>query len=84
MDKLDFLEEVKLPLVKILFDKALAAFFLVLTFPLNVLVALAIKLDGFLEPRNQGSIFYREERVSQDKTFQLVKFRILKTEAIKS
>jgi lipopolysaccharide/colanic/teichoic acid biosynthesis glycosyltransferase len=75
--------DVKLPLAKVIMDKTLAAFMLLLTLPLTLVIPLAIKLDGLLNSQNQGPIFYQEERVSQGKNFQLVKFRILKLQAIK-
>lgn len=72
----------KLPLTKLVLDKVLASFLLVLTFPLTLLVAVAIKLDGVINPQNRGAIFYQEARVSQGKLFQLIKFRIFKNPAI--
>ncbi len=76
------LEEVNLPWLKVFFDKLLSLFLLLLTFPLSLIISLAIKLDGFLKPQNKGPIFYSEERVSQGKVFKLLKFRILKFQSI--
>lgn len=73
----------KLPSTKLVLDKVLASFLLVLTFPLTLLIAVAIKLDSIIIPQNKGSIFYQEERVSQGKPFPLIKFRILKNSAIR-
>lgn len=78
---IDVLKEntyIKLPLIKIFSDKILAIFLLILTLPVSLLICLAIKLEGLFVPKNRGPIFHWEERVSQDKPFNLYKFRILK------
>lgn len=47
-----------------------------LTLPLMLITALAIKLDS------RGPVFYRQERVGRDgRTFMLVKFRSMRTDA---
>ncbi|MDO8886339.1 sugar transferase, partial [Candidatus Oleimmundimicrobium sp.] len=69
---------IRLPLIKIVFDKILAILLLILTLPISLLICLAIKLEGLFVPKNRGPIFHWEERVSQDKPFNLYKFRILK------
>jgi exopolysaccharide biosynthesis polyprenyl glycosylphosphotransferase len=49
---------------------------LTLLFPLNLMVAIAIKLDS------KGPIFYRQERMGEDgKKFRLLKFRSMRTNA---
>jgi lipopolysaccharide/colanic/teichoic acid biosynthesis glycosyltransferase len=73
---------VELPLTKLVMDKLLAGLFLILVSPLILLISLAIKLEGLLESENRGPIFYQEERISEGKSFKLLKFRILKTKAI--
>ena len=53
-------------------DLVLAVFCLALTWPLMLVVALAVKLDS------SGPIFYRQERLGQDgKPFQIIKFRTM-------
>ena len=60
------------------FDFAVSAIFLIVTLPLLVLVALAVKLES------HGPVFYRQERVGlYGKPFMLLKFRSMTTEAEK-
>ena len=65
---------------KRIFDLTSAAFVLALTWPLMLLTALAIALEsGF-----RGPILYRQERVGErGKTFRLIKFRSMRTDAEK-
>lgn len=77
------IEDVRLPWSKSLFDKGLAFLILLATLPLDALIALAIIVDGWLEPQNRGPVFYSETRISQGRPFLLFKFRILKVRAIK-
>ncbi len=60
-------------------DIAISALGLFLTFPLCLLIALAIKLDS------KGMVLYRQERVGKDgKTFRLLKFRSMHVDAEKN
>ena len=43
--------------------------------PFILLVAVVIKLDGWINPENAGSVFYTEPRISADKLFKVIKFR---------
>ena len=64
--------------VKRLFDIAGALVLIVVTLPIMVLTALAIKLES------PGPILYRQERVGLgSKTFNVVKFRSMRTDAEK-
>lgn len=52
---------------------------LALTAPITIATAIAVKLDS------KGPVFYRQERVGRDgKTFQLVKFRSMRSDAEKT
>lgn len=50
--------------------------------PSILLVAGIIKLDGWINPENAGSVFYTEPRMSADKLFKLIKFRTATKEAL--
>jgi len=65
--------------LKATFDKMLALLAIVALSPLFVLVALAIKINGWLHPEDRGPVFYKEARVNQDRIFNLYKFRVIKT-----
>ena len=64
------------------FDRILALIFLILTLPFFIVVAILIKVDGWLHPESRGGIFYREPRISAGKPFQIVKFRTVTEGAI--
>ncbi len=65
--------------IKKLTDLILASTLLLITFPLWLLIALAIKLE------DKGPIFYRQKRIGKDKNpFSLFKFRSMRSEAEKS
>lgn len=70
--------KIKLPLAKQVFDKLLALLLFVLTVPVGLIIALAIKFEGFIFPMNRGAVFHIEKRVSEGAPFDLYKFRILK------
>lgn len=62
--------------IKRLTDLVLAVFYLVLTWPLMLLIALAIKLDS------SGPVFFRQERLGRDsKPFHILKFRTMVEDA---
>jgi exopolysaccharide biosynthesis polyprenyl glycosylphosphotransferase len=65
-------------IMKRTFDVVVAAVVLILASPLLVLIGLLIKLDS------QGPIFFLQERVGLDgKTFNVIKFRTMRTDAEK-
>ncbi len=70
--------------LKAVFDKVMALFAVVVLSPLFVLIALAIKIDGWLHSEDQGPVYYKEDRVSQGRVFRLYKFRVIKTAAMKA
>ena len=77
-------ELIRIPPLKAAFDKMVALLAVVALSPLFVLIALAIKINGWLHPEDRGPAFYKEARVSQDRVFDLYKFRVLKTAAIEA
>jgi lipopolysaccharide/colanic/teichoic acid biosynthesis glycosyltransferase len=77
-------EMIRIPLLKATFDKVVALLIVIALSPLLLLVALAIKINGWLHPEDRGPVFYEEARVSQDRVFNLYKFRVLKTAVIEA
>jgi lipopolysaccharide/colanic/teichoic acid biosynthesis glycosyltransferase len=77
-------EMIRIPPLKAAFDKVVAVLAVVTLSPLFVLIALAIKINGWLHPEDRGPVFYEEARVSQDRVFNLYKFRVLKTAVIEA
>jgi lipopolysaccharide/colanic/teichoic acid biosynthesis glycosyltransferase len=75
-------QPVDVDLLKLLFDKTLSAFGLLLAAPLLASVALAILIDGWLRPQDRGPVLYRETRISAGKPFSVLKFRTMQVSAI--
>lgn len=73
---------VKIRLVKLVLDKLLALVLLIVTAPVVLLIALAVKVGGLTDRRDRGPVFYLEQRVSEGRPFNLVKFRIFRLEAV--
>jgi lipopolysaccharide/colanic/teichoic acid biosynthesis glycosyltransferase len=78
----DVPQPVRVDALKAAFDRGLAALVLVVTAPLFVLAALAIRIDGWLWSEDGGPIFHRETRVSAGHQFSLFKFRTMQVSAI--
>lgn len=76
------LEQVKIRLSKRIFDILLSALLLSLTFPLSLIIILAILIEGLVVAESGGSPFYVEIRISKGEPFGLIKFRIFKVRAI--
>lgn len=55
---------------------------LIIFMPMSAMIILLIKIDGIFHAENKGNIFYKEERISQGKLFDLIKFRLFKNVAI--
>ncbi|MBR5922517.1 MAG: exopolysaccharide biosynthesis polyprenyl glycosylphosphotransferase [Clostridia bacterium] len=65
-------------LIKRVFDILISAFALVVTLPITVVCAIAIKLD------DGGPVFYRQNRITKNgKIFNIIKFRSMRTDAEK-
>ncbi|MEA3489039.1 MAG: sugar transferase [Candidatus Omnitrophota bacterium] len=69
--------------LKYVLDKVLAAILLIVTFPVFIIVAFIIKIDGLRHPENSGSVFYTEPRMSEKKMFNIIKFRTITGSSIK-
>lgn len=77
-------EMIRIPLLKAAFDKIVVLLVIVAFLPLLLLIALAIKVTGWLYPEEGGAVLYKEARVSQGRIFDLYKFRVLKTAVIEA
>ena len=64
--------------LKYLVDRVLALAFTLLLAPLHALILVAIKLEDLLKGQPLANPFYCEPRVSGGKTFNVIKFRVLK------
>ncbi len=74
---------VKLPFIKIAFDKILVLILLPLALPLGLIIAIFITCESLIT-RSSPSIFHRETRVSAGRPFTLYKFRILKSASLET
>jgi lipopolysaccharide/colanic/teichoic acid biosynthesis glycosyltransferase len=69
-------------LSKCLVDRTAAILLLVLIAPLFLFAFIVLALDQLLVRRDRGSFFYRELRISRGRRFGLVKFRVLREDAL--
>ena len=65
-------------------ERLLATLFLVPAAPVIALCALGIKLEGLVDRRARGPVFFLEDRISRGTLFKLIKFRTLTADAIAS
>ena len=63
-------------------ERLLAAVALVPLAPLFALCALAIKLEGLIDPDARGPVVFTEQRVARGQVFGLLKFRTLRASAL--
>jgi lipopolysaccharide/colanic/teichoic acid biosynthesis glycosyltransferase len=70
------------PIPKRLLDLLVSGVLLVVFSPVLLVVLLAFALDVLLSPRDRGSLFYREARISRGRTFGLLKFRTLRSDVL--
>jgi lipopolysaccharide/colanic/teichoic acid biosynthesis glycosyltransferase len=73
---------VRRPLAKRLLDLVVAALLLVVLSPVVALVLIVYALDVLLRPRDRGPLLYSEPRISQGRTFGLLKFRTLRADVL--
>lgn len=69
--------------LKYYLERFLAYLALFILFPLILLGVLAIKINGWFDSKDKGPVFYCEPRFSAGKTFKIIKFRTVTTDAIK-
>ena len=70
------------PIPKRLLDLLVSGVLLVVFSPVLLVVLVAFALDVLLSPRDRGSLFYREARISRGRTFGLLKFRTLRRDVL--
>ncbi|MDQ3940474.1 MAG: sugar transferase [Actinomycetota bacterium] len=69
---------------KEIWERGLAALLLLPLLPVFAICAAAIKIEGLLDPRARGPVFFAEKRVSRGRVFDLLKFRTLPAAALES
>jgi lipopolysaccharide/colanic/teichoic acid biosynthesis glycosyltransferase len=72
------------PPSKRIFDLTVSSLLLLLLSPVFGLAFVAIGLDMLLVPSDRGPWLYRERRISAGREFDVLKFRVLRVEAIRS
>ena len=70
------------PIPKRLLDLLVSGVLLLVFSPVLLVVLVAFALDVLLSPRDRGSLFYREARISRGRTFGLLKFRTLRSDVL--
>lgn len=70
------------PLPKRLLDKTFALVMLLLLSPVILALLVAMSVSMIVRRQDRGSFLYREPRISRGRTFDLLKFRTLRTEVI--
>ncbi len=74
--------DVPYPPAKRLFDRTVALVLILLLSPLLLLALAVILVDMLLVPRDRGSVLFRERRISRGREFDVLKFRVLRSDAI--
>jgi lipopolysaccharide/colanic/teichoic acid biosynthesis glycosyltransferase len=72
------------PRSKRLFDVGVSALLLFLLSPVFAFAFVVLTLDMLLVPPDRGPWLYRERRISAGREFDVLKFRVLRVEAIRS
>lgn len=75
-------QELKIPLLKRLFDIVFSFVVIIITLPIFIFTYLIYKIEGLFFPISRGTLFYKEKRISQGQPFTLRKFRIFKQSVI--
>lgn len=75
-------EPIKVPLPKLIFDKIVALFILVLASPIVLLLYVFNFIEGILIPENRGPLFFYYWGMSHGKRFKKYKIRLIKTSYI--
>jgi lipopolysaccharide/colanic/teichoic acid biosynthesis glycosyltransferase len=78
----DLREPLPLRLSKLFFDKFVAFFFLLFTFPILILLKIAFLAEGLVFPENRGDMFFYYNAVSRGNIIRKYKIRLIKTKYI--
>src|SRR3989344_1690453 len=70
------------PLLKRIFDLTISLFALIILSPLFLLIFLATKIEGWLNPACRGPFIYSETRISAGQPFKFYKIRIFKPKVL--
>ena len=62
-------------ILNVAFDRIMGVAALLLLFPILLVIAVAIVIEGLADPEAWGSVFHKETRISADRPFLLWKFR---------
>ena len=73
---------IRVPILKLLFDKLVAFIFLVLFSPAIILLLIFNFIEGLLIPENRGPLFFYYNAVSHGKPIKKWKIRLIKTSYI--
>jgi lipopolysaccharide/colanic/teichoic acid biosynthesis glycosyltransferase len=71
------------PWPKRLTDRLVPALLLLLFSPVILVLLAGMGLDMALRPADRGPVFYRERRISRGRPFDLLKFRVLRTDVLR-
>lgn len=72
-------EPIRVPFLKLLFDKFVATVMLILFLPAIILLLVFNFIEGLLIPENKGPLFFYYNAVSQGKIIKKWKIRLIKT-----
>ncbi|MDD5071514.1 MAG: sugar transferase [Patescibacteria group bacterium] len=76
-------KEITLPKLKRLFDIFFSLIFLIFTLPIFILILAAIFVEHICRGWLKAPLFYCEKRISQGKSFNLIKFNIFSAEVFR-
>ena len=66
--------------LKRLFDLLFSGLLIIFAIPIIFVLKIAYLIEGFIEPKSRGPLFYFYYGISQGETFKKWKFRVIKTE----
>jgi lipopolysaccharide/colanic/teichoic acid biosynthesis glycosyltransferase len=79
---LELTEPIKIPLLKLIFDKVMATLILVACSPIILFLFIFNLIEGLLIPENRGPLFFYYNAVSHGKVFRKWKIRLIKEKYI--